>query len=418
LGGEPVPIFDQGYQHWKGPLAGHAWRWLAIARHGVRVQLKSKIVWGLLILAWLPAVALVAAVAVWGLVEQKSAGVLSLVSGLPFIPPDMLLDPRAYRTSAWSIAYFYFFFVEMYIIMLLVVVTGPGLISRDLRFNALPLYFARPLTRLDYFMGKLGVIGALVAGVAIAPALLAYIVGICFSFDLGVVKDTYRVLLGSAAYGIIITLAVGTVMLALSSLSRRSLYVGLMWFGMWWISAAVAGILTAFHMETVQRRLAMEENERFRAEAEHEANLKADPNGGKARDSQRQRQRGFDPEEFERRRDRFNELYAESTRTNWRLLPSFTADLARLGHSLLDTDTAWVQIGRAYETGRRTLEQPMRLFGRRGPAPKSQPINERRLADQLVPQYPWWWSAAILGGLMGISAWVLSRRVKSLDRLK
>ena len=47
--------------------------------------------------------------------------------------------------------------------MLLVVLAGPNLISRDLRFNALPLYFSRPLTRLDYFLGKLGVIAALVA---------------------------------------------------------------------------------------------------------------------------------------------------------------------------------------------------------------------------------------------------------------
>ena len=29
-----MPIFDQGYQHWKGALWGHAWRWLAISRHG------------------------------------------------------------------------------------------------------------------------------------------------------------------------------------------------------------------------------------------------------------------------------------------------------------------------------------------------------------------------------------------------
>ena len=36
-----MPIFDQGYQHWRGPLAGHAWRWLAIVRHGVRVQGKN-----------------------------------------------------------------------------------------------------------------------------------------------------------------------------------------------------------------------------------------------------------------------------------------------------------------------------------------------------------------------------------------
>src|SRR5262249_3697055 len=196
-----MPIFDQGYQHWKGPLAGHAWRWLAIARHGVRVQVKSWIVRILLLLAWLPALALIAAVAVWGLVEQKSAGVLGFVSNL--LPADMLLDPRAYRSAAWTVAYAMFFKVEMFFIMLLVVTTGPSLISRDLRFNALPLYFARPLTRLDYFVGKLGVIAALVAAVAIVPAVLAYIIGICFSLDLGVVKDTYPVLLGSIGYGMI-----------------------------------------------------------------------------------------------------------------------------------------------------------------------------------------------------------------------
>src|SRR5262249_30811700 len=189
--------------------------------------------------------------------ERQSASVLRMLGGM--LPGDMLVDPHAYRTAAWTIAYSFFFTVEMYIIMLLVVVTGPGLISRDLRFNALPLYFARPLTRLDYFMGKLGVIGALVAGVAVVPAVFAYIVGICFSLDLKVVKDTYRVLLGSIAYGVVITLSVGMLMLALSTLSRRSVYVALMWFGVWWISAAVGGILTGFHMESVQREIYMEE---------------------------------------------------------------------------------------------------------------------------------------------------------------
>ena len=42
--------------------------------------------------------------------------------------------------------------------MFLVLLVGPELISQDLRFNAMPLYFARPVRRLDYFVGKLGVI--------------------------------------------------------------------------------------------------------------------------------------------------------------------------------------------------------------------------------------------------------------------
>ena len=102
-----MPIFDQGYQHWRGTLSGHAWRWLAIARHGVRVQMKNRLLRLLLLLAWLPALALIAAVAVWGLVEQKSAGVLGFASSI--LPADMVLDAHAYRTTFWTLAYSIFF---------------------------------------------------------------------------------------------------------------------------------------------------------------------------------------------------------------------------------------------------------------------------------------------------------------------
>jgi ABC-type transport system involved in multi-copper enzyme maturation permease subunit len=410
-----MPIFDQGYQHWKGPLAGHAWRWLSIARHGVRVQLKSRILRVMLILAWLPALTLVVAVALWGLVEQKSAGVMGLVGNL--LPADMLLDAKGYRTTFWTLAYSFFFKIEMFLIMLSVVVAGPGLISRDLRFNALPLYFSRPLTRFDYFLGKLGVIGALVAAVAVGPALFAYVIGVCFSLDFSVVKDTYRVLLGAIAYGLVITLSVGTLMLALSSLSRRSLYVGIAWFGLWWISEAVAGILTGIHLEMVDQEIRMEENRKADAEIRRlqEENPDLDQ---RVRPAQPQHFQALNQEAYQRVQEQREEALVAAMRNNWRMLPSYTANLNRLGEGLLNTDAAWVQVGRAVEQAQQLANQPMRAFGKRGHAAKPPPINERRLADQIVPQYPWWWSGAVLAGLMGISAWTLSRRVKSLDRLK
>ena len=46
-----MPIFDQGYQHWQGKLSGHGWRWLAVARHGVRAQLKNRFVRLMLLMA-------------------------------------------------------------------------------------------------------------------------------------------------------------------------------------------------------------------------------------------------------------------------------------------------------------------------------------------------------------------------------
>jgi len=258
-----MPIFDQGYQHWQGPLSSHGWRWLAIVRHGVRVQMKNRILRGLVLLAWLPALILVVFLALWGIVEQGNQTVMAF---LVFVPAEILLNPGPYRGTIWTLAYSIFFQFEMYGIMLLVVVAGPGLISRDLRFNALPLYFSRPLTRLDYFVGKLGVIGALVAAVAVGPAVFAYFVGVCFSLDISVLKDTYPVLLGGAAYGLVITLSTGMLMLALSSLTRRSLYVGIAWAGLWIISGTVGLTMTDFQMESARRGVIEEEMTRWVAD--------------------------------------------------------------------------------------------------------------------------------------------------------
>ena len=81
---------------------------------------------------------------------------------MPFLAsilgPEILADPKAYRVEVWTLAYHYFLLTELRFSMILVLLVGPNLISQDLRFNALPLYFSRPLRRIDYFLGKLGVI--------------------------------------------------------------------------------------------------------------------------------------------------------------------------------------------------------------------------------------------------------------------
>src|SRR6266481_640520 len=106
-----MPIFDQGYQHWDGRLSGHAWRWLAVARHGVRAQLKGRILRILLLFAWVPALALVTALALWGLLEQQSESVLAFLSRL--LPAQVIAQPQEYRAAIWTIAYSFFFKAEL-----------------------------------------------------------------------------------------------------------------------------------------------------------------------------------------------------------------------------------------------------------------------------------------------------------------
>ena len=364
----------------------------------------------------------------------------------------------------WTLAFSFFFQTELYFILLLVTLAGPNLISLDLRYNALPLYLSRPVTRLDYFLGKLGVIAALVAAVAVLPAAAAYVLGVCFSLDLTVLRDTWRLLPAGIAYGSLIVVSAGTLMLALSSLSRRSLYVGLTWIGLFLIGWTVAGRLGRIHHESLEREAEREAEVADRAQAEYErqqtlGHRPAWPQGPDQADfaqtpderdfAQTPEEREFagtrdesearevppqDPSAFpspqrsapsrrfdwQQRQRQVEQAEARSGKTDWRPLFSYTANLYRLGEAILNTDAAWVQIGRAYERGGgpNSKRCPAGRWGRSQAADNPEPVNERRLADSRVPQYPWTWSAGVLAGLFGLSLCILCTRVKSLDRLR
>ena len=198
-----------------------------------------------MLLGWIPALILAVFMIFWGLLEQKAnAAFLESMVRMFGLPEAVRHAPKDFRSPVWTIAYEYFFRIQLYISLGLVLLVGPSLISQDLRFNAIPLYFSKPLRRVDYFVGKLGVIGVCLGAVAIVPALIAYVLGICFSLDLGIVPATIRILAASVGYGLIVVLSAGTLMLALSSLSRNSRYVAIMWAGFWIITGTLGTALT------------------------------------------------------------------------------------------------------------------------------------------------------------------------------
>jgi hypothetical protein len=443
-----MPIFDQGYQHWNGPLSGHAWRWFAVARQGVRATLKNRLVRWFLFAAWVPALAPVTVLAVWGLLEQQSESVLAFLK--PLLPAGMIGQPKDFRAAVWTIAYSFFFKAELAVALFLVLVVGPTLVSRDLRFNALPLYFSRPLRRVDYFLGKLGLIAFFLAATQVVPAAAAYLLGVVFSLDVGVVRDTHRLLWAAPLYGLVITLSAGTLMLALSSLSRRSIYVGLAWAGFVLLTLSLSGVLLGIRIETERqhivhdgldgwvqahpppsgvRRFGPWPNLRYvlpqpgskaggrvvpqRDETAHPAAFT--PSEEKAID----RWYADWSDAHNRLRARADDSRFDENRTDWRPVVSYATNLDRLGDWLLDTDAAWVTIGKVIE-GPRAAFGPVANLRAGGRLPKelTAPANERMLADRMVWQFPGAWSAGVLGWLWVASVLVLSSRVKSLDRLK
>lgn len=423
-----MPIFDQGYQHWSGRLSGHALRWLAVTRHGVRSLSKGKLLRTLLIFAWLPAIALIAVLALWGLLEQRSESVLGFLRNI--LPGQLIADPQQFRSAVWTVAYSFFFKAELAASILLVLIVGPGLVSRDLRFNAFPLYFSRPLRRFDYFLGKLGVIAFFLSAVAIAPAVFAYLIGLAFSLDLGVVKETHRLLWGSILYGLVIVVSAGTLMLALSSLSRRSVYVGLAWAGFIILTWMISDILVALRYSAETRRGLDDGLAKWIAD--HPPPPGITMRGTIPVPTMRSMAKG-DRTDEDRERDRWQEQWndeygrltvraagslQETLRNDWRPLINYTANLSRIGDWLLDTDRAWVSFGKTLEGTRRGIGPALQMHG--GPRlPRNAiPANERFLADMLVSQFPVAWSVAALVGLWLLSVYILTTRVKSLDRLK
>jgi ABC-2 type transport system permease protein len=354
-----MPIFDQGYQHWSGKLSGHTWRWLAITRQGVRAGLKNRYFRLVLLIAWVPALMLGTMLCVWGLVERNSdliEPVLALLKGL--FGQQSIAEPKHYRAEVWTICYDYFLWAELYLSMLLILLVGPNLISADLRFNALPLYLSRPLRRVDYLLGKLGVIGVFIGLIVIVPAVVAYVLGLLFSLDITIVKDTYQLFFASILYGLVIALSAGMLILALSSLSRNSRYVALLWIGILVIGAVVSSVLES-----------IDYHERIRAAY---------------RDGARPS------------RADIAAIQQEISADDWRPLVSYTANLSRIRGELLGTNKSW-------ET----------LYAWMPPDTRAQFLNRF-----LGPAYPWYWSAAVLLALLGLSTCILKFKIKSLDRLK
>jgi ABC-2 type transport system permease protein len=414
-----MPIFDQGYQHWQGTLSGHGWRWLTVARHGVRAGMQNRWIRLTVLCAWVPALVLASFLCLWGMVEQKKPWAIALLSG--FLPaPEVLNDPVAFRLPVWALAFHKFLQVEMFFVMILVLMVGPGLISQDLRFNALPLYFSRPVRRVDYFLGKLGVITYFLGLVTAVPGVIAWVLGVLFSLDFSVPASTARILLAVVLYGVAVSLSAGLLMLALSSLSRNSRYVGVLWAGFWLLTLIVSFILEVFHQEEYKRRLyqaqMVQQNgavqEAWRREQAEAARDAQDPKMPPAVRERRERERQgrmmlwqqAQAEEYGGARKRIKEELAPSFERDWRPLVDYTNNLLRIGDALLGAYDAQDQFAALLSNARKAA-------GGHG-------SEDFVLDTPPDPRWPWYWSGLVLLALAGVSLWILTTRVRTLDRLR
>jgi ABC-2 type transport system permease protein len=126
---------------------------------------------------------------------------------------------------------------------------GPGLISPDLANNALPLYFARPFSRLEYVLGKMSVLVLLLSLMTWVPGLLlfslqGYLEGAKW------MSDNWRFVFGTFVGAWIWILILSLLALALSAWVKWKPAAGGLMFGVFFVAAAFGAIINGVQRTT------------------------------------------------------------------------------------------------------------------------------------------------------------------------
>ena len=134
------------------------------------------------------------------------------------------------------------FFVTVYV--------GAGLIANDRRANALQIYLSKPLTRAEYVFGKLIILMTFLGLVTWLPAIVLLIVQISFAGNFTFFRNNIFLFPAITVFSFVQITLVATAMLALSSLSKSSRYVGILYTAVIFFTQAIYGVLYAVTRST------------------------------------------------------------------------------------------------------------------------------------------------------------------------
>jgi len=123
------------------------------------------------------------------------------------------------------------------------VYVGAGLIANDRRANALQIYLSKPLTRVEYVFGKLAILATFLLLVTWLPAIVLVIVQMAFAGNFTFLRNNLFLFPAITVFSFLEVVLVSTTMLALSSLSKSSRYVGILYAAVIFFSSAVYGVL-------------------------------------------------------------------------------------------------------------------------------------------------------------------------------
>ncbi|HDJ24294.1 MAG TPA: hypothetical protein ENF17_10450 [Candidatus Aminicenantes bacterium] len=224
-----MSIRKKGYSHWEGQLKESAFvAWFPLTRLGIKLAFQKRFFKLFFFSAFLPALIFLAGI----YVSERMEDFRFMIQGQPSflqITPNYF---KAYFTNSFF----------LFLLVLMMIFVGSGLIADDLKFKALQLYFARPLRKVDYLLGKMATLGFFLLLLSLIPGWIFVLFKLVFAGNFAFLRSYPWLPLAVVAYSLILTLFFAIYTLTLSALSSNSRHVALMIFGIYLASDIIFGI--------------------------------------------------------------------------------------------------------------------------------------------------------------------------------
>ena len=224
-----MTIKEKGYTHWDGEFKDTRFHWAPISRYAIKLSFRRRFFKFLFFSSLVPALFTLTMIYVSERLEDF-AFLTNDTDALSFFEVNPVFFMRYF--SEWL----------LFMIVLLLVFCGAGLIADDLKYNSLQLYFSRPLTKKDYFLGKASVIVFFLALITLAPGLVFVIMKLLFAGNLAFLRQYPWLPFSVVGYSGFIILFFTFYTLLLSSLNKNRRYVAVLIFGLYVFTDILFGI--------------------------------------------------------------------------------------------------------------------------------------------------------------------------------
>jgi ABC-2 type transport system permease protein len=222
-----MAVYKRTYRGYAGSFTPDWSRFLVLFRYSRRSLFRSKVMNGFFLLCFFfPLLCLLGIyandhISAFGALGQRGGGLLPKVDGS-----------------------FFFFFLQVQTVLgfILTAFVGPGLISPDLANGALTLYLCRPLSRVEYVLGKFFVLAGILSWVTWIPGLILFFVQSSLSGWDWMITNSWIALgifLGSWIWIVYISLLA----LALSAWVKWRIAAGALLLGVLFIGSAFAAAI-------------------------------------------------------------------------------------------------------------------------------------------------------------------------------